>query len=365
MAYYRLLEKELRAYCEAVMGKYGFNEKQSRDIADILLTADLQGLESHGVQRLIRYHRGVQSGVIHPDAVPEVVHETPLSVVLDAHSAMGQIAAVDAMERAIAKAKQYGFGAAVVRNSNHFGVGGYYAMMAEREDMLGMCFTNTQAICVPTFGREVMLGTNPIAFAMPADPIPMLYDVATTVVPRGKLEVYAKQGKPMPLGWAVDENGRDTTDAKRVIDNINSKAGGGILPLGGSSPATGSHKGYGLALIVEILSSIIAGGATSNHVSKNGLGDTSQSFFALDYGMFGDKAAMRESLSTLLQELRDSAKAEGRTRIYTSGEMEVDSRREKLANGIPVNDSTLAELRTVGSELGLDFDAMVSVKATE
>ena len=166
MAYYRLPEKELRAYCEAVMGKYGFNEKQSRDIADILLTADLQGLESHGVQRLIRYHRGVQSGVIHPDAVPEVVHETPLSVVLDAHSAMGQIAAVDAMERAIAKAKQYGFGAAVVRNSNHFGVGGYYAMMAEREDMLGMCFTNTQAICVPTFGREVMLGTNPIAFAI-------------------------------------------------------------------------------------------------------------------------------------------------------------------------------------------------------
>ena len=258
-----------------------------------------------------------------------------------------------------------GFGAAVVRNSNHFGVGGYYAMMAEREDMLGMCFTNTQAICVPTFGREVMLGTNPIAFAMPADPIPMLYDVATTVVPRGKLEVYAQQGKPMPLGWAVDENGKDTSDAKRVIDNINSKAGGGILPLGGSSPATGSHKGYGLALIVEILSSIIAGGATSNHVSKNGLGDTSQSFFALDYGMFGDKAAMRESLSTLLQELRDSAKAEGRTRIYTSGEMEVDSRNEKLKNGIPVNDSTLAELRTVGGELGLDFDAMVSVKAAE
>ena len=344
MAYYRLPEKELRAYCEAVMGKYGFNEKQSRDIADILLTADLQGLESHGVQRLIRYHRGVKSGVIRPDAVPEVVHETPLSVVLDAHSAMGQIAAVDAMERAIAKAKQYGFGAAVVRNSNHFGVGGYYAMMAEREDMLG---------------------TTPIAFAMPADPIPMLYDVATTVVPRGKLEVYAKQGKPMPLGWAVDENGKDTSDAKRVIDNINSKAGGGILPLGGSSPATGSHKGYGLALIVEILSSIIAGGATSNHVSKNGLGDTSQSFFALDYGMFGDKAAMRESLSTLLQELRDSAKAEGRTRIYTSGEMEVDSRNEKLKNGIPVNDSTLAELRTVGGELGLDFDAMVSVKAAE
>ncbi len=362
MAYHRLPEAPLRAFCETVMGKYGFNEKQSRDITDVILTADLQGLESHGVQRLIRYHRGARSGTIRPDVVPEVIYETPLSVVLDAHSAMGQIAAVDAMERAIAKAKETGFGVAVVRNSNHFGVGGYYAMMAEREGMLGMCFTNTEAISVPTFGKKAMLGTNPIAFAMPADPIPMLYDVATTVVPRGKLEVYAKQGKPMPLGWAVDENGRDTDDAKRVIDNIKTKAGGGILPLGGSSPGSGSRKGYGLELIVEVLSSILAGGHTSNHVASNGLGDTSQSFFALNVDMlFGNGDAMRENLSVLLQELRDSKKAAGRDRIYTPGEMEVYSREDKLKNGVPVNDSTLEELRTVGAELGLDFDAMVPV----
>ena len=362
MAYHRLPEAPLRKFCESVMGKYGFNEKQSRDITDVILTSDLQGLESHGVQRLIRYHRGVKSGTIRPDVTPEVLYETPLSVVLDAHSAMGQIAAVDAMERAIAKARETGFGVAVVRNSNHFGVGGYYAMMAEREGMLGMCFTNTEAISVPTFGKKAMLGTNPIAFAMPADPIPMLYDVATTVVPRGKLEVYAKQGKPMPLGWAVDENGRDTDDAKRVIDNIKNKAGGGILPLGGSSPGSGSHKGYGLELIVEILSSILAGGNTANHVAPNGLGDTSQSFFALDLGkLFGDQGAMRENLSTLLRELRESPKADGRDRIYTPGEMEVYSKEDKLKNGIPVNDSTLAELRTIAAELDMDFDALVPV----
>ena len=361
MAYHRLPEPQIRAFCESVMQKHGFNDKQSRDITDVILTADLQGLESHGVQRLIRYHNGMKSGTIKADVQPEVIHETPLSVALDAHSCMGHIASVEAMERAIEKAKAHGFGVATVKNSNHFGVGGYYAMMAVREGMMGMCFTNTEAISVPTFGKKAMLGTNPIAFAMPADPVPMLYDVATTVVPRGKLEVYAKQGKPMPLGWAVDENGNDTDDAARVIANIKNKAGGGILPLGGSSPGSGSHKGYGLELIVEILSSILAGGNTSNHVASNGLGDTSQSFFAIDLKMFGDPDDMRARLSTLMQELRDSDKADGRDRIYTPGEMEVYSREDKLKNGIPVNDSTLAELRGIAEELGMDFDAMVEV----
>ena len=365
MQYHHVSYEQLETFCHEVFKGYHFTEEESRQITDVLLAADLSGIESHGIQRLIRYHQEITGGLVKLDAKPEVVFETPLSAVIEGNDCMGQTLGIQAMNMAIDKARQHGFGMITVRNSNHYGIAGYYAKMAVKEEMIGMCMTNTEAIMVPTFGRQAMLGTNPIAFAMPADPIPFWFDAAMTVVPRGKLEVYAKQGKPMPLGWAVDENGKDTSDAKRVIDNINSKAGGGILPLGGSSPATGSHKGYGLALIVEILSSIIAGGATSNHVSKNGLGDTSQSFFALDYGMFGDKAAMRESLSTLLQELRDSAKAEGRTRIYTSGEMEVDSRNEKLKNGIPVNDSTLAELRTVGGELGLDFDAMVSVKAAE
>lgn len=361
MAYHHLPEKQIRLFCETVMGKYGFDEKQARRVADIVLAADLQGLESHGIQRLIRYHRGITSGKIHPDRMPTVEYETPLSVVMNANSSMGQVGAAYAMEKAIEKAKATGFGAAVLHNANHFGVGGYYALMAVEEGMIGMVFTNTQAICVPTFGKEAMLGTNPIAFAMPADPIPLLYDVSTSVVPRGKLEVYAKQGKPMPLGWGVDENGQDTTDAARVIANINSKAGGGILPLGGSSPATGSHKGYGLALIVEAMSSVIAGGNSSAHVTQNGVGDTSQSFFAIDLRLFGDKEAQKERLSVLLQELRDSQKAEGRKAIYTPGEMEVYSREDKRKNGIPANDATIAELREIGTALGIDFDSMVTI----
>ena len=361
MAYCRLSEPQLRAFAEAVMNKHGFTEKQARDITDVVLTADLQGLESHGIQRLIRYHNGIKSGAIDPAAQPVVLYETPLSVVIDANSAMGQVVAVFAMEKAIEKAKATGFGAAVVRNSNHFGVGGYYTNMAAKEDMIGLCFTNTEAISVPTFGKKAMLGTNPIAFSMPAEPIPLMYDVATTVVPRGKLEVFAKQGKPMPLGWAVDENGNDTDDAARVLENIKSKAGGGILPLGGSGPVSGSHKGYGLMLLVEIMSSIIAGGSTSNHVSRNGQGDTSQSFFAIDYGMFGDKEEQKQRLSTLLQELRDCPKAEGRDRIFTPGEMEVASKEDKLKNGIPASDATVNELRSIAAHFGMDFDALVPI----
>ncbi|MBE6995893.1 MAG: Ldh family oxidoreductase [Ruminococcaceae bacterium] len=361
MAYQRLSEPQLRAFIETVMEKYGFTGKQAKDIADVVLTADLQGLESHGIQRLIRYHNGILSGAIDPTATPVVEFETPVSAVINANGAMGQITAVFAMEQAIAKAKQTGFGAAVVHNTNHFGVGGYYTNMAAKEEMIGLCFTNTEAISVPTFGKKAMLGTNPIAFSMPADPIPLMYDVATTVVPRGKLEVYAKQGKPMPLGWAVDENGNDTTDAARVLENIKNKAGGGILPLGGSGPVTGSHKGYGTMLLVEIMSSIIAGGHTSNHVARNGSGDTSQSFFAIDYGMFGDKAKQKADLSTLLQELRESPKADGRERIFTPGEMEMESRADKLKNGIPASDATMEELRGIAAHFGMDFDALVPV----
>ena len=357
MAYYRLPEKELRAYCEAVMGKYGFNEKQSRDIADILLTADLQGLESHGVQRLIRYHRGVKSGVIRPDAVPEVVHETPLSVVLDAHSAMGQIAAVDAMERAIAKAKQYGFGAAVVRNSNHFGIAGYYAKMACDEGLLGMAFTNSEAIMVPTFGKLAMIGSNPIAVAMPAEPYDFFFDASTTVVTRGKLEMYNKMEKPLPEGWALNKDGKASTDAPDVLKNIVAKNGGGIMPLGGNTETLGSHKGYGYGMLCEIFCSIFSQGTTSSHVNVGGKSGTCHGFMAVDPSIFGDPAAIKEHFSAYLQELRDAPKADGQTRIYTHGEKEILAYEDRMKNGIDVNINTVAETADMANYLGTDSES--------
>jgi len=356
MAYYKLPEKATRKFVEDLYEGYGFTRQQAIDIADVLLMADLYGIESHGIQRLIRYHDGIQEGLICPKAEPVITHETKLSAVIDAKMAMGQVVSKMAMQMAIDKAKEHGFGAVVVNHSNHYGIAGYYTRMAVEQDMMGFCFTNTEAIAIPTNGKNAMLGTNPIAFGMPADPTPFLYDVATTVVPRGKLEVYNKKDAPLPMGWVVDANGLDTTNAGEVIQNIINKAGGGILPIGGSSEATGSHKGYGLGAIVEILTAIMAGGVTSNHVSHCGNGDTSEAFWAIDYGMFGDKATMRKNCSVLLEELRNSAKAEGQTRIYTHGEKELESTQEKLRDGLPANEKTIGEMQKIGATVGINFE---------
>lgn len=355
MATYFLDEKEVRSFCKQVFRKRGFSEQDSTDIADVLLTADLYGIESHGIQRLIRYHLALDEGSIRADAGAQVVFETPISAVIDAPGTMGQVVGKAGMQLAIAKASRQGIGMVTVRGSNHYGIAGYYTSMAARADMLGVCMTNTEAIMVPTYGRQAMLGTNPIAVCMPADPVDFWYDAATTVVTRGKLEVFGKNDEPLPLAWAVDENGQPCSEAPRVIGNIIGKLGGGIMPLGGASPETGSHKGYGLGVIVELFTSILAGGTTAPHVKNSGNSDTSFCFWAIDYGIFGDKSAIRQNMSTLLTELRASPRAAGQERIYTHGEKEFESRIEKLKTGIPVNEKTLSEMRRISTELDVPF----------
>ena len=230
---------------------------------------------------------------------------------------MGQVVGHKAMSMAIEKAKKSGIAMVTVRNSNHYGIAGYYAKMACDAGLIGMSFTNTNAIMVPTYGRMAMLGTNPIAFAMPADPTPFSFDAATTVVPRGKLEVYVKRGNGLPVGWALDENGHDSDDADRVLKNIIAKTGGGILPLGGCGEMTSGYKGYGFAMLCEIATAIPSGGTTSNYIYKTpGRANIAHCFIALDYGMFGDKAQIEANLSKYLQEVRDSNKAEGQEKIY-------------------------------------------------
>ena len=168
MPYHRIDYKKTRNFCIKVFQGYGFTEAESIQITDVLLDADLSGIESHGIQRLIRYHKEITGGLVQLGAKPEVVFETPLSAVIEGNDAMGQTLSVKAMQMAIDKAKTSGFGMVTVRNSNHYGIAGYYARMAAEQGLIGMCMTNTEAIMVPTFGRQAMLGTNPIAFAMPA-----------------------------------------------------------------------------------------------------------------------------------------------------------------------------------------------------
>ena len=321
MAYHYLDYAQLSAFCCAAFQSYGFDETGSREIADVLLAADLNGIESHGVQRMVRYDAEIRSGMVDVQAQPQVIRETPVSAVIDAGNGMGQLVGRRAMDMAIQKAKTVGFGMVTVQRSNHYGIAGYYAEMAAAQDLMGICMTNTEAIMVPTFGKQPMIGTNPIALAMPADPVPFSFDCATTVVPRGKFEVYTKRGEPVPLGWGLDENGQDSTDAPRILQNIIRKAGGGILPLGGSGELTGGHKGYGLGVICELFTGILSGGMTAERIYKTEDGGSGicHAFMAIDYGMFGDKEEIRRNFSQYLQKLRDSDKAQGCERIYTHG----------------------------------------------
>lgn len=182
MGYVKWSYDTLNQFCTDVFKAFGFDEEESREIKDVLLTADLYGIESHGMQRMVRYHKGIEKGTIHPQAKPEIVFETPVSAVIDGHNGMGQLISVFAMKKAIEKAKKTGIGMVSVRESNHFGIAGYYAKMACSEGLIGMACTNSEAIMVPTFGKKAMLGSNPIAVAMPADPYPFFFDCSTTVV---------------------------------------------------------------------------------------------------------------------------------------------------------------------------------------
>ncbi|GBU28585.1 hypothetical protein R84B8_02145 [Treponema sp. R8-4-B8] len=343
-----------RRFCVNLYQAYGFSKDESEIISDVIIRADLYGIESHGIHRLMRYHDEITSGQVDVKAKINIVHETGISACLEANKAMGQLVSVQAMNMAIEKARNNGCGMVTVRNSNHYGIASYYTDMAAEKDLIGVCMTNTEAICVPTFGCEAMTGTNAIALAMPAEPFNFSYDAATTVVPRGTLEVYRKNGEPLPEHWALDANGKPCTDAAVVVDNIIAKAGGGITPLGGMGTLNGGHKGYGLTIIVDLFSAVISSGLTSNHVNrKPDHTGICHYFMAIDYGIFGDKTSIKANMSKFLQEIRDSKKAEGQSRIYTHGERSAQMMSQRKNGNIPVNEKTLEEMKKIAISLKL------------
>ena len=356
MGYVKWSYEVLDRFCQDAFENFGFTAKEATIIKNVLLTSDLYGIESHGMQRMVRYHKGLEKGTIHLDAKPEVVFETPVSAVIDGHNGMGQLIGYFAMEKAIEKAKTSGIGIVTVRESNHYGIAGFYAKMASEQGLIGMSCTNSEAIMVPTFGRQAMLGSNPIAVAMPADPYAFFFDSSTTVVTRGKLEMYNKMGKPLPDGWALNKDGHASNDAPDVLANIVAKNGGGIMPLGGNEEVSGSHKGYGYGMLCEIFSSILSLGVTSAHCctfpDKTGI---CHGFIAIDPKIFGDAEAIKKHFSEYMEELRQSPKAEGQERIYTHGEKEVAATKRALEEGIPVNDNTMLELADLCDYLKMDF----------
>lgn len=333
----------------SVFKKNLFTPKDSEDISDVIIMADLFGIESHGMQRLQYYIDNIDQGRAKVHSKPDIIKETKLSALIDANMCMGQIVSMQATDMAIEKALEHGMSMVCVRNSNHYGIAGYYARKMAQSGLLGMCFTNSEPIMVPTFGKQAMLGTNPVAVAMNAEPHMFLFDASTAVVTRGKIEVYIKKEQPMPAGWAVDSQGNETSDAKTIDDCIFSKSGGGgILPLGGFTEESGGHKGYGFGLMVEVLTGIFASGFTSDLVRHHeGVEGSCHTFLAIDYGMFGSKADIEASLSNYLEKIRSSARHNEQQCIYTHGQKEALAYEDRIKNGIYLDDKTVLEVKAI------------------
>jgi L-2-hydroxycarboxylate dehydrogenase (NAD+) len=358
----RVQAEPLAAFCVNVFRKLDVQEEDAAVIADNLVTADLRGVSSHGVARLRRYVKGIQDGVMLPRPDVRVVHETPATALIDAGDGLGQPVSKRAMNLAIEKASQVGAGFVTVRNSNHYGIAGYYAMMALEHDMIGISMTNSAVLVVPTFGRDAMLGTNPISVAAPAgEERAFVLDMATSTVPRGKLEVYNRRNKPLPLGWATDETGEPTTDAAQVLDNFVKLAGGGLLPLGGAGELLSGHKGYGLALLVDVLSGALPGAGYANNIyPKDAAGkplpaNVGHFFGALRVDGFRPLDEFRATMDDLIRRLKNAPKAVGQERIYIHGEKEFELAEERAANGVLLHPKVVADLKAMAGEFGVPY----------
>ncbi len=354
MGYQYLPCETLTKFCTDVFTKFHLAPNDANIIAEVILQSDLYGIESHGVQRLFRYFRALDQGTIDAAAKPETVFETPVSAVIDGHNAMGQLVGYRAMRLAIEKAKKSGICMVSVRNSNHYGIAGYYAKMACEEGLIGISSTNTNPMMVPTNGCVPLLGTNPIAFAIPAEPYPFLFDAATTAITRGKVEVYNKLGKALHEGWAVDADGEGATEASAVLGRIAHHENGGLLPLGGMSEESGGHKGYGYAMLCEFFAACLSLGTTSDCIGADGKAGVCHFFTAVDPSIFGDADAIRAHFERYLQTLRESAHKKG-CKVYTHGEKEIAASQRILRDGVPVNDNTMAEFAEICKGCALDF----------
>jgi len=350
----------MRRFVEAAFVALGTPEDDASVCADVLISADLRGIESHGIGRLKVYTDRIRNGLLSPVTEIEIVRNRPAAAVIDGHHGMGPVVGCRAMKMAIEKAKTIGLGAVAVRNSAHFGIAGYYPLMAVRENLIGLTVTNARPAVLPTFGAEPIFGTNPIAFGAPTDEAcPFLFDAATSIVPRGKLEVLSRAEKPTPVGWAGDRYGRSVTDTDEILVGL-SNGLFGLLPLGGAGEFLGGHKGYGLAIMVEILCASLQGGAflkdlasrkPDGSMRKQNLGHF---FLAIDIAAFGSVDAFRRTSGDIVRGLRAARRAEGDDRIYTAGEKEWENEARVCREGIPVNPNLRRNLESVRDELGLD-----------
>ena len=333
--------------------------EDARISADVLITSDLRGIESHGVGRLKYYYDRIVAGVHLTQTNPEIVREDETTALIDGHHGMGHVIACRAMRLAIDKARQYGLGAVTVRNGTHFGIAGFYPLMAADEGMMGLAFTNARPSIAPTFGTEPMLGTNPIAFAAPSDmPYHFCFDGATSIIQRGKVEAASRAEKPLPEGLVIDAQGHPMTDPDTILRGL-TKGQAALLPVGGAGESLAGHKGYSLAVVVEILCASLCGGA----FMKDLLGfaeDGSRRpymlghfFMAIDIEHFIPLEQSRRITGQIMRSLQDSRKGPGQERIYVAGEKEHEREKRIREEGIPVNPNLRHQLQVMRDELNI------------
>jgi len=353
--------KTLKSFMIDVFKEVGVPENDAETCAEILITADKYGIDSHGVGRFKPiYIDRILAGIQQPKTQIEVIKETPTTAVLDGHHGMGHVIGYKAMEMAIEKAKKFGMGMTAVRNSTHYGIAGYYPLMAAEAGMIGMTGTNARPSIAPTFGVENMLGTNPLTLGAPTDEaFPFLLDCATSVSQRGKIEVYSREGKSLPLGWVIGRDGESRSDTDQILVDL-TQGNAALAPLGGLGEETAGYKGYGYATFVEILSAALQGGqflkALSGFDQKGqrqpyGLGHF---FIAIQVEAFTELENFKKITGEILRSLRQSQKAPGQDRIYTAWEKEYENFLYRKDKGAPLGQVLQEQLSELKNRYKLD-----------
>ena len=341
---------------------YGVPEADAAICADVLLESDRRGIESHGCNRFKPiYIDRIVRGTLKPVTELEIVKETPTTVLMDAHDGMGMVASHKMMEMLIEKAKTYGMAGGSIRNSTHYGIAGYWATMASKEGLIGITGTNARPSTAPTFGVENMMGTNPLTFALPTDEeFPFVLDCATSIVQRGKIEYYAREGKPTPAGMVVSEQGEALTDSEEILQRLVDGTAA-LAPLGGIGEELCGYKGYGYAAVVEILSAALSAGPfmkALTGVAEDGsprMYRLGHFFFVVNPAFFAGEEEFRKTAGDICRALRASKKAPGAERIYTAGEKEWLVWCERREKGVPVGEAVQKEILSVRDQLGLDY----------
>ena len=341
----------LRSFCEEIFVSCGMAPEDAFIVADGLVQSNLRGVDSHGVTRVGIYAKRLKMGLVNPRPEVKILRESDATMLVDGDNGMGQVVGVSALELGLDRAKQSGGVYVGVRRSNHYGAGAYYVQRAVARDVAAFAYSNAPPTMAPWGGVDPYVGTNPYAFGVPAGGHPpIILDMATSIVARGKIILAAERGETIPEGWAIDKQGNQTTDAQEALQ-------GSVLPFGGP-------KGYGLSLMIDIMAGALTGAGFGPRVNSlydnfDEPQDVGAFFQLIDIGQFADPAAFKANIDRMIEEIKSSRRAEGTEEIFLPGEIEFRMERERKVSGIPVGAETVAELREVARSCDVDITDFV------